>query len=220
MKKDNLAIKKNIGLPDIINAVEYITASYFTGDLYTPYFVNESKIGAVLSYFIVGYELEENESIYEEYNHDNDLHDLVDKFLEGSPSADRYFTNIMSVVMAYVKEKVEYEKECRIHESQSLKVIANMCEEISELKVDMDMIIAAMNTLGKLSSDDIDKGREILDKMVQADTLDPDTIVDIMVKTANTNDVAKNAREIIDAKNTEIEELKKQIEELKEHKEE
>ena len=220
MKKDNLAIKKNIGLPDIINAVEYITASYFTGDLYTPYFVNESKIGAVLSYFIVGYELEENESIYEEYNHDNDLHDLVDKFLEGSPSADRYFTNIMSVVMAYVKEKVEYEKECRIHESQSLKVIANMCEEISELKVDMDMIIAAMNTLGKLSSDDIDKGREILDKMVQADTLDPDTIVDIMLKTANNNDVVKNAREIIDAKNTEIEELKKQIEELKEHKEE
>lgn len=218
MKKENLAIKKHIGLPDIINAVEYISASYFTGDLYTPYFVNESKIGAVLSYFITGYELEEGENIYEFYNHDNDLHELVDKFMEGSPSADRYFVGIMSGVMSYVKDKVDYEKQCRIHDSQSMKVIANMCSEISELKVDMDMIIAAMNTLGKLSADDIDKGREILDKMVQADSLDPDTIVDIMVKTANNNDVAKNAREIIDAKNTEIEELKKQIAELKEEK--
>ena len=219
MKKDNLAIKKNIGLGDIINAVEYITASYFTGEIYTPYFVNDSKIGAVLSYFIVGYELEEDESIYEVYNHDNDLHDLVDKFLEGSPSADRYFVGIMNKVMAFVKDKVEYEKQCRIHESQSVKVIANMCSEISDLKIDIDMIVAAMNTLGKMSADDIDKGREILDKMVKADTLDPDTIVDIMVKTANNNDVAKNAREIIDAKNIEIEELKKQVEELKDKKE-
>ena len=218
MKKDNLAIKKNIGLGDIINAVEYITASYFTGEMYTPYFVNDSKIGAVLSYFIVGYELEEDESIYEVYNHDNDLHDLVDKFLEGSPSADRYFVGIMNKVMAFVKDKVEYEKQCRIHESQSVKVIANMCSEISDLKIDIDMIVAAMNTLGKMSADDIDKGREILDKMVKADTLDPDTIVDIMVKTANNNDVAKNAREIIDAKNIEIEELKKQVEELKDKK--
>ena len=219
MKKNNLAIKKNIGTPDIINAVEYITASYFTQDMYTPYFVTESKIGAVLSYFITGYELEEDEDLFKAYMSDNELHDLVGKFMEGDPSADRYFVGIMNNIMALVKDKVEYEKQCRIHESQSLKTIANMCAEISELKVDMDMIIAAMNTIGKLSADDIDKGREILDKMMQADTLNPDTIVDIMVRTANNNDVAKNAREIIDAKNEEIEELKKQIDELKAEKE-
>lgn len=55
MKKNNLRIKEDINILDQKNAIEMITTSAFMENGYTPYYVDDMKLAAIMKFFITGY---------------------------------------------------------------------------------------------------------------------------------------------------------------------
>ena len=204
MIKDNMRIKESITLQDRINAIETIVSFYFMGGDYTPYYKDEGEISAVIRNFIDGVEFEKGESVFAAYYNDEDLRKLVNVFIlkpvfEDTDDEEKKKTqdsirecyDMMEIIREYVKDKVEFEKQKYLHANP-----------------DLDKIVMAANVI-------IDSFENFKWEPFE---LTAENIVNV-IRDASSFDMDEATKEIIDAKNTEIRELKERIEKLENKRE-
>lgn len=213
MKKVNTIKIKDIMFEDKISAIEDIASEYFMvdsyGDVhYTPYFSEIAVVNAIVKYFLTGVEFEDGDtkqSIYNEaLNNKYILKQIKRFFVNSSENAEeenennKKYIEIMDSVMDSVKDKVEFTKQKLIH-GQSLDAldkISLMCDKLTSLLSITDNVVSVMN---KISESDIT----------------PEAITKA-IKDAVAFDMDSATEEIIDAKNEQIRELKKKLEDKNE----
>lgn len=201
MKKTNLRIKENITLQDKINVVESIVEDYFRGGKYTPYFAPISKIVSIATYFIEGYELEEGDNLYTICVTDGDMKRLIETFI------GKYAVNndIMAEVNSYVEDKVDFMKSYIIHENPDLSTIVEAANVIIESLANFaNMNVELMNP------ENLKSVMIVVQKLKDSNLpITKEMITDIVRDAAafNFDDATK---EIMDAKNKEIRDLKEE----------
>ena len=206
MKKTNLRIKENITLQDKINVVESIVEDYFRGGKYTPYFAPISKIVSIATYFIEGYELEDGDNLYTISMTDDDMKRLIETFV------GKYAVNndIMAEVNSYVEDKVDFMKSYIIHENPDLSTIVGAANMIIESLANFaNMNVELMNP------ENLKSVMTVVQKLKDSNLpITQEMITDIIRDAAafNFDDATK---EIMDAKNKEIRDLKEENKNLR-----
>ena len=201
MKKENLRIKENITIQDKINVVESIVEDYFRGGKYTPYFAPISKIVSIATYFIEGYELVEGDNLYTICMTDDDMKRLIETFV------GKYAVNndIMVEVNSYVEDKVDFMKSYIIHENPDLSTIVGAANVIIESLANFaNMNVELMNP------ENLKSVMTVVQKLKDSNLpITKEMITDIVRDAAafNFDDATK---EIMDAKNKEIRDLKEE----------
>ena len=206
MIKENMRIKENITLMDKIDAVESIVSSYFQDGDYTPYYAEMAEIIAVVTYFIEGITLEDDDNIYDLYEKDDELHNLVDQFIPKNISVTQFTpkNEIMRWVRNNVYDKVTYIKENVIHSTPDLDTIVEAANVIIETCSNFSKL-----NLSAMSPEDIELGRSVLQKINDSGVeITPESITDI-IKGAVPFDVDATSTEIIDSLKAENRELRK-----------
>lgn len=213
MKKVNTIKIKDIMFEDKISAIEDIASEYFMvdsyGDVhYTPYFSEIAVVNAIVKYFLTGVEFEDGDtkqSIYNEaLNNKYILKQIKRFFVNSSENAEeenennKKYIEIMNSIMDNVKDKVKFTKQKLIH-GQSLDAldkISLMCDKLTSLLSITDNVVSVMN---KIAESDIT----------------PEAITKA-IKDAVAFDMDSATEEIIDAKNEQIRDLKKKLEDKNE----
>lgn len=208
MKITELKIKENI-TPDIIaQAIEYISNSCFIGGTYNPYYMGFAERLAIVQYFLDGIEFEEGDSLFVISELD-EVKKLIKKFF-----GDKKFSEqaaLMEEVRENVKEVVEFKKQRLIHGADAIESIAQKFDRFDDM---LEGLYVAVDNLSKINfseinTDDVDIAKKILEKLAASNfELNEQSIANI-IKNAVDFDIDKASQEIIDAKNAEIEELKK-----------
>lgn len=208
MKITELKIKENI-TPDIIaQAIEYISNSCFIGGTYNPYYMGFTERLAIVQYFLDGIEFEEGDSLFVISELD-DVKKLISKFYGDKRVSEQ--AKLMDVVRENVKEVVEFKKQRMIHGADAIESIAQKFDRFDDM---LEGLYVAIDNLSKINfseinTEDVDKAKKILDKLAASNfELNEQSIANI-IKNAVNFDMDKASQEIIDAKNAEIEELKK-----------
>lgn len=226
MLKDNMRIKESITLQDRINAIETIVSFYFMDGDYTPYYKDEGEISAVIRNFIDGIEFEKGESVFAAYYNDEDLRKLVNVFIlkpvfkdtddeEEKKTQDsiREYYDMMEVIREYVKDKVEFEKQKYLHANPDLDKIVMAADTI----IDSFENFSRMN-FEIFTPENLEKAQRIFNKISESGfELTTENIINV-IKDASSFDMDEATKEIIDAKNTKIRELKEKIEKLENKK--
>lgn len=217
MKITELKVKENI-TPDIIaEAIEYISNSCFIGGTYNPYYRSFSEKMAIAQFFLDGIEFEDGDSLFVICELD-DVKKLIAKFY-GDKRINGY-SPIMEVVNHNVDDIVEFRKQRLIHGVDAIESIAKNIEDITGRLNEFgnfigDLDVALGNILkldfNAINEEDIENARKLADKFANGDMTKA-------LKEAANFDIDKASQEVIDAKNKQIEELKKRNAELeKEH---
>lgn len=210
MKITELKVKENI-TPDIIaEAIEYISNSCFIGGTYNPYYRSFSEKMAIVQFFLDGIEFEDGDSLFKVCELD-DVKKLIAKFY-GDKRINGY-SPIMEVVNRNVDDVVEFKKQRLIHGVDAIESIAKNIEDIAGRLNEFgnfigDLDVALGNLLkidfDAINEEDIENARKLADKFANGDMAKA-------LKEAANFDIDKASQEIIDAKNAEIESLKKQL---------
>nr|DAF93887.1 MAG TPA: hypothetical protein [Siphoviridae sp. ctZd434] len=196
-----MKIKENISLVDTINAIEYITESYFKEGEYTPYYANIAQIIAVVTYFVDDLELNEDEDLYAYYLDSEELQDLVRRFTtEQDDNQTEY--ELFQYVMANVYDKVDFLKQKTMHQTAALDKIGNLCDMISHIV--------------NINQEDIDVAMDVMKKL-QEKGVTKDSFVEVIKEAADFK-LDDASVEIIDAKNKQLRDKNEKIAELKKYK--
>lgn len=192
MKKDNLRIKENINILDQKNAIEMITTSAFMENGYTPYYVDDTKLAAIMKYFITGYELDEEDSLYQIIYEDEEVRELILKFFENIDDTDEareenkenaIYINILNNVMNNVVDKIEFEKQKMIHltdkKEEFLTDLNSALESITET------FAKASHALTDVDPETKNTFLSVLTKLDTAKLLNKNTITDVISDIAN-----------------------------------
>lgn len=192
MKKDNLRIKENINILDQKNAIEMITTSAFMENGYTPYYVDDTKLAAIMKYFITGYELDEEDSLYQIIYEDEEVIELILKFFENIDDTDEareenkenaIYINILNNVMNNVVDKIEFEKQKMIHltdkKEEFLTDLNSALESITET------FAKASHALTDVDPETKKTFLSVLTKLNTAKLLNKNTITDVISDIAN-----------------------------------
>lgn len=193
MKKENMRIKENITISDQINVINYIIDYYFTDGEYTPYYAGIGKIEAIALYFIDGVEFDDDEYVYECVENDKELITLVHKFCydvaNGSVAKkhntdNRKYIDVMRFVIENVNEKLEFEKQKRIHctdeKNRMMKDINDVMEELVELAKNIKYAAKPVIENPEFTTQAV----SVLKKLNGADVLNRDTFIDIVMNLA------------------------------------
>lgn len=227
MLKDNMRIKESITLQDRINAIETIVSFYFIDGDYTPYYKDEGEISAVIRNFIDGVEFEKGESVFAAYYNDEDLRKLVNVFIlkpvfedvedeEEKKTQDsiRECYDMMEIIREYVVDKVEFEKQKYLHANPDLDKIVMAANVI----IDSFENFSRMN-FEILTPENLEKAQRIFNKISESGfELTTENIINV-IKDASSFNMDEATKEIVDAKNSEIRELKEKIKKLESKKE-
>lgn len=227
MIKDNMRIKESITLQDRINAIETIVSFYFVGGDYTPYYKDEGEISAVIRNFIDGIEFEKGESVFSAYYNDEDLRKLVNMFIlkpvDKEPESEederiqnsiRELYDMMETIREYVADKVEFEKQKYLHANPDLDKIVMAADTI----IDSFENFSRMN-FEIFTPENLEKAQKIFNKISESGfEFTTDNIINV-IKNASSFDMDEATKEIVDAKNSEIRELKEKIKKLENGKE-
>lgn len=226
MLKDNMRIKESITLQDRINAIETIVSFYFMDGDYTPYYKDEGEISAVIRNFIDGIEFEKGESVFAAYYNDEDLRKLVNVFIlkpvfedtddeEEKKTQDsiREYYDMMEVIREYVKDKVEFEKQKYFHANPDLDKIVMAADTI----IDSFENFSRMN-FEIFTPENLEKAQKIFNKISESGfEFSTENIINV-IKDASSFNMDEATKEIVDAKNSEIRELKEKIKKLENKK--
>lgn len=208
MKITELKIKENI-TPDVIaQAIEYISNSCFINGTYNPYYRGFTEKMAIVQFFLDGIEFEEGDSLFVICELD-DVKKLIAKFY-GDKRVNKY-SPIMDTVNHNVDEIVEFRKQRLIHGADAIESIAKKFDRFDEILEGLYVAAGNLSKIdfSKVSAEDLDKTQKIIDKLASSNfELTEESIANI-IKNAVAFDTDKATQEIIDAKNAQIEELKK-----------
>lgn len=227
MIKDNMRIKESITLVDKVNAIETIVSFYFMNGDYTPYYKDEGEISAVIRNFIDGVEFEKGESVFAAYYNDEDLRKLVNVFIlkpvfedtddeEEKKTQDsiRECYDMMEIIREYVADKVEFEKQKYLHANPDLDKIVMAADAI----IDSFENFSRMN-FEILTPENLEKAQRIFNKISESRfEFTAENIINV-IKDASSFNMDEATKEIVDAKNSEIRELKEKIKKLENGKE-
>jgi hypothetical protein len=227
MIKDNMRIKESITLQDRINAIETIVSFYFMDGDYTPYYKDEGEISAVIRNFIDGIEFEKGESVFSAYYNDENLRKLVNMFIlkpvDKEPESEederiqnsiRELYDMMETIREYVADKVEFEKQKYLHANPDLDKIVMAADTI----IDSFENFSRMN-FEILTPENLEKAQKIFNKISESGfEFTAENIVNV-IRDASSFDMDEATKEIVDAKNSEIRELKEKIKKLESKKE-
>ena len=227
MIKDNMRIKESITLQDRINAIETIVSFYFMDGDFTPYYKDEGEISAVIRNFIDGIEFEKGESVFSAYYNDEDLRKLVNMFIlkhvdkESESEEDERIQNsirelydMMETIREYVADKVEFEKQKYLHANPDLDKIVMAADTI----IDSFENFSRMN-FEIFTPENLEKAQKIFNKISESGfELTAENIINV-IKDASSFNMDEATKEIVDAKNSEIRELKEKIKKLESKKE-
>lgn len=227
MIKDNMRIKESITLVDKVNAIETIVSFYFMNGDYTPYYKDEGEISAVIRNFIDGVEFEKGESVFAAYYNDEDLRKLVNVFIlkpvfedtddeEEKKTQDsiRECYDMMEIIREYVADKVEFEKQKYLHTNPDLDKIVMAADAI----IDSFENFSRMN-FEILTPENLEKAQRIFNKISESRfEFTAENIINV-IKDASSFNMDEATKEIVDAKNSEIRELKEKIKKLENGKE-
>lgn len=227
MIKDNMRIKESITLQDRINAIETIVSFYFMDGDYTPYYKDEGEISAVIRNFIDGIEFEKGESVFSAYYNDEDLRKLVNMFIlkpiykepeseedERIQNSIRELYDMMETIREYVADKVEFEKQKYLHANPDLDKIVMAADTI----IDSFENFSRMN-FEIFTPENLEKAQKIFNKISESGfELTAENIINV-IKDASSFNMDEATKEIVDAKNSEIRELKEKIKKLESKKE-
>lgn len=193
MKKENMRIKENITISDQINVINYITDYYFTDGEYTPYYAGIGKIEAIALFFIDGVKFDNDEYVYECVENDKELRGLVYKFcydIANNKVAKKHngdngkYIDIMRFVIENVNEKLEFEKQKRIHctdeKNRMMKDINDVMEELVELAKNIKYAAKPVIENPEFTTQAV----SVLKKLNGADVLNRDTFIDIVMNLA------------------------------------
>lgn len=227
MLKDNMRIKESITLQDRINAIETIVSFYFMNGDYTPYYKDEGEISAIIRNFIDGIEFEKGESVFSAYYNDEDLRKLVNMFIlkpvDKEPESEederiqnsiRELYDMMETIREYVADKVEFEKQKYLHANPDLDKIVMAADTI----IDSFENFSRMN-FEIFTPENLEKAQKIFNKISESGfELTAENIINV-IKDASSFNMDEATKEIVDAKNSEIRELKEKIKKLENGKE-
>lgn len=207
MIKTNLRIKDNISLTDQIMVINDIVAAYFKNGDYTPYYAEMGEIIAVGTYLLEGYELEEGENIYTLYYTDSDVHKLIDMFINNSNQKSQNVA-VMKFIREMVKDKLTFAKERAVYSHRQMDEFFATFNEFMIVIIDAFGNFANLN-LSALSPEMIKNAQTVYQKMADSGfKMTEDSIVNVIKEAANFKP-DEASKEIIEAKNAEIRELKK-----------
>lgn len=226
MIKDNMRIKESITLQDRINAIETIVSFYFMDGDYTPYYKDEGEISAVIRNFIDGIEFEKGESVFSAYYNDENLRKLVNMFIlkpvDKEPESEederiqnsiRELYDMMETIREYVADKVEFEKQKYLHANPDLDKIVMAADTI----IDSFENFSRMN-FEIFTPENLEKAQKIFNKISESGfEFTAENIVNV-IRDASSFDMDEATKEIVDAKNSEIRELKEKIKKLESKK--
>lgn len=227
MIKDNMRIKESITLVDKVNAIETIVSFYFMNGDYTPYYKDEGEISAVIRNFIDGVEFEKGESVFAAYYNDEDLRKLVNVFIlkpvfedtddeeeKKTQGSIRECYDMMEIIREYVADKVEFEKQKYLHANPDLDKIVMAADAI----IDSFENFSRMN-FEILTPENLEKAQRIFNKISESRfEFTAENIINV-IKDASSFNMDEATKEIVDAKNSEIRELKEKIKKLENGKE-
>ena len=227
MIKDNMRIKESITLQDRINAIETIVSFYFMDGDYTPYYKDEGEISAVIRNFIDGIEFEKGESVFSAYYNDENLRKLVNMFIlkpvDKEPESEederiqnsiRELYDMMETIREYVADKVEFEKQKYLHANPDLDKIVMAADTI----IDSFENFSRMN-FEIFTPENLEKAQKIFNKISESGfEITAENIINV-IKDASSFNMDEATKEIVDAKNSEIRELKEKIKKLENGKE-
>ena len=227
MIKDNMRIKESITLQDRIIAIETIVSFYFMDGDYTPYYKDEGEISAVIRNFIDGIEFEKGESVFSAYYNDENLRKLVNMFIlkpvDKEPESEederiqnsiRELYDMMETIREYVADKVEFEKQKYLHANPDLDKIVMAADTI----IDSFENFSRMN-FEIFTPENLEKAQKIFNKISESGfELTAENIINV-IKDASSFNMDEATKEIVDAKNSEIRELKEKIKKLENGKE-
>ena len=208
MKITELKIKENITPEVIAQAIEYISNSCFINGTYNPYYRGFAEKTAIVQFFLDGIEFEEGDSLFVICELD-DVKKLIAKFY-GDKRVNKY-SPIMDTVNHNVDEIVEFRKQRLIHGADAIESIAKKFDRFDEILEGLYVAAGNLSKIdfSKVSAEDLDKTQKIIDKLASSNfELTEESIANI-IKNAVAFDTDKATQEIIDAKNAQIEELKK-----------
>lgn len=202
MKKENMKIKENITISDQINVINYITDYYFTDGEYTPYYAGIAKIEAIALFFINGVKFDGDEYVYECVENDEELRKLVykfcydvanDKIAKKHNEENGKYIDIMRFVIENVNEKLEFEKQKRIHctdeKSEFISSISNFINDLDSAMSNFSNL-----KLSELTPDIIEKAKSIINQLSDKE-ITPELVSDVI---KNAVDVEIPESEIID----------------------
>ena len=208
MKITELKIKENI-TPDIIaQAIEYISNSCFIGGTYNPYYMGFAERLAIVQYFLDGIEFEEGDSLFVISELD-EVKKLISRFYGDKRVSEQ--AKIIDIVRENANEAIEFKKQRMIHGADAIESIAKNLEDITGRLNEFGNFIGNLDValgnlvnldLSAVNKEDIENARKLAEKFANGDMAKA-------LKEAANFDVDKASQEIIDAKNAEIEELKK-----------
>lgn len=198
MNKKNVRIKDIITISDKADMIENIVSSYFTNDKYTPYFAEVAKVDSIIEYLVEGVEFEEGESHYNAIMNDQELVAIVNYFKcgEGKP--------ILDYIDEMVADKVNFIKQSIIHGHDDMNKIIEFCNVVIDSFENFSKL-----DFNQMTNEDMKNGLEIMKKLSDKE-FTTDTLSEV-IKDAVGFNMDKATAEIIDAKNAEIRDLKKKI---------
>lgn len=198
-----MRIKKNITIVDQIAAINYIMDYYFTDGEYTPYYANVANAEAIAKFFIEGVTFDKDEYIYDCVENDTELKNLVHKFcfdIAGDKDAEKHnkenepYINAMRFVVRNVEDKLEFEKQKRIHCTGEKERLVKDINDTLEAFVDLAKNI---KYAAKPVIENPEFGKyaiSVLKKLDGQEVLDRDTMIDIvmnLVKEQEGNNIEK-----------------------------
>lgn len=198
-----LKVKENITSEDIAEAIEFIANSCFINGNYNPYYRTFSEKIAIMRFFLDGIQYEDGDS-WLEMSGNNDIERLINTFY-GDPRFKEQ-AKVMSIVNENATEVIEFRKQKLIHGAGALEYIASAIGEFKSFINDLDVALGNLIhlDLDNMTPEDIKNAQKLVNKMANGN------IVETLKEAANFN-IDKAAQEIIDAKNAEIENLRKQL---------
>ena len=193
---------------------------------YTPYYKDEGEISAVIRNFIDGIEFEKGESVFSAYYNDENLRKLVNMFIlkpvDKEPESEederiqnsiRELYDMMKTIREYVADKVEFEKQKYLHANPDLDKIVMAADTI----IDSFENFSRMN-FEIFTPENLEKAQKIFNKISESGfEFTAENIVNV-IRDASSFDMDEATKEIVDAKNSEIRELKEKIKKLESKK--
>ena len=119
----------------------------------------------------------------------------------------------MAIVRDNANQIIEFRKQRLIHGVDAIEYIASAVSEFKDFINDLDVPLRNLSKikLSDITKEDIEMARDVVKKLNNAGTeLNVETVTKI-IKDAAKFDIDKAAQDIIDAKNKEIEELKRKL---------
>jgi len=180
----------------------------------------------VIRNFIDGIEFEKGESVFSAYYNDEDLRKLVNMFIlkpvDKEPESEederiqnsiRELYDMMETIRKYVADKVEFEKQKYLHANPDLDKIVMAADTI----IDSFENFSRMN-FEIFTPENLEKAQKIFNKISESGfELTTENIINV-IKDASSFNMDEATKEIVDAKNSEIRELKEKIKKLENKK--